>query len=250
MEHLFTTEAAISLLSLTVLEIILGVDNVVFISIVSGKLPKELQPKARNWGLILAIIPRVLLLLAISWVLTLTQDLVDLHLFGYRFELKGKGLILLIGGIFLIYSSTKEIHHKMTGKDEQEGKAGTASFKKVIFSIVLLNIVFSFDSVLTAVGLAKHVEIMIIAVIISSLIMMGFAGKISDFVNANPTVKVLALSFLLMIGMLLMAEAIEINGHEVEVPKGYVYFAMAFSLFVELLNLRISKTNENSGQGE
>lgn len=243
MEHLFTTEAAVSLLSLTVLEIILGVDNVVFISIVSGKLPEELQPKARNWGLTLAIIPRVLLLLAISWVLTLTQDLVDLHLFGQHFEMKGKGLILLIGGVFLIYSSTKEIHHKMSGKDEEEGKAGTASFSKVILSIILLNIVFSFDSVLTAVGLAKHVEIMILAVIISSIIMMGFAGKISDFVNANPTVKVLALSFLLMIGMLLMAEAIEINGKEVEVPKGYVYFAMAFSLFVELLNLRISKTN-------
>ena len=134
----------------------------------------------------------------------------------------------------------------MSGEDEEEGKAGTASFKKVIMSIVLLNIVFSFDSVLTAVGLAKHVEIMIVAVIISSIIMMVFAGKISSFVNENPTVKILALSFLLMIGMLLMAEAIEINGHEVEVPKGYVYFAMAFSLFVELLNLRISKKANKS----
>lgn len=243
MEHLFTTEAIISLVTLTMMEIILGVDNVVFISIVSGKLPKELQPKARNWGLTLALIPRILLLLAISWVIGLHDDLIDITIFGHRIEMIEKGAILLMGGVFLIYSSTKEIHHKMTGKDDEEGdgKSGAASFRKAILSIVLLNIVFSFDSILTAVGLAKHVEIMIIAVIISSLIMMGFAGGISRFVNANPTVKILALSFLLMIGMLLIAESIIIDGKEVEVPKGYVYFAMVFSLFVEMLNLRVMK---------
>ena len=287
MEHLLTTEAIISLITLTVMEIILGVDNVVFISIVSGKLPEEQQPRARNIGLTLALIPRILLLLAISWIIQLHDALIAFTFNGTYYQVSEKGLILALGGIFLIYSSTKEIHHKMTGGAEDEGGEGKkVSFSRVIFSIVLLNIVFSFDSVLTAVGLADHVEIMIIAVVISSIIMMGFAGGISRFVNANPTVKVLALSFLLMIGMLLLAESVEYlpdaspekielaekhyeeehskksngakkTGHEdakkteikaavvkfeeVEVPKGYVYFAMAFSLFVELLNLRITK---------
>lgn len=260
MEHLLTTEAIISLVTLTIMEIILGVDNVVFISIVSGKLPEDQQPRARNIGLTLALIPRILLLLAISWIIHLHDALISFTLAGTYYQISEKGLILILGGIFLIYSSTKEIHHKMTGKDDEEGGESKAvSFSKVIFSIVLLNIVFSFDSVLTAVGLAKHVEVMIIAVVISSLIMMGFAGGISRFVNKNPTVKVLALSFLLMIGMLLVAEAVEykhltaaemasnidlskLKLEEVHVPKGYIYFAMAFSLFVELLNLRISKT--------
>lgn len=282
MEHLLTTEAIISLITLTVMEIILGVDNVVFISIVSGKLPEEQQPRARNIGLTLALIPRVLLLLAISWIIQLHDALISFTLNGTYYQMSEKGLILVLGGIFLIYSSTKEIHHKMTGgADGEEGESKKISFSRVIVSIVLLNIVFSFDSILTAVGLADHVEVMIIAVVISSVIMMGFAGGISRFVNANPTVKVLALSFLLMIGMLLVAESVEylpnankerialaekhyaeehskksnksgetkkaeikqaeVKFEEVEVPKGYVYFAMAFSLFVELLNLRITK---------
>jgi predicted tellurium resistance membrane protein TerC len=266
MEHLLTTEAIISLVTLTIMEIILGVDNVVFISIVSGKLPEDQQPRARNIGLTLALIPRILLLLAISWIIHLHDAIISFTLAGTYYQISEKGLILILGGIFLIYSSTKEIHHKMTGKDDEEGGESKAvSFSKVIFSIVLLNIVFSFDSVLTAVGLAKHVEVMIIAVVISSLIMMGFAGGISRFVNKNPTVKVLALSFLLMIGMLLVAEAVEFKHlteaemapnvdlsklklEEVHVPKGYIYFAMAFSLFVELLNLRISKTNAKTAK--
>ncbi len=283
MEHLLTTEAIISLVTLTIMEIILGVDNVVFISIVSGKLPEEQQPRARNIGLTLALIPRILLLLAISWIIQLHDAIISFTLNGTYYQMSEKGLILVLGGMFLIYSSTKEIHHKMTGgAEDEEGESKQISFSRVIVSIVLLNIVFSFDSVLTAVGLADHVEIMIIAVVISSIIMMGFAGGISRFVNQNPTVKVLALSFLLMIGMLLVTESVEylpnateqrielaekhykeehakkgkaktketkapeinenkVKFEEVEVPKGYVYFAMAFSLFVELLNLRITK---------
>lgn len=246
MDYLFTTEALISLFTLSIMEIVLGVDNIVFISIVSSKLPQEQQKRARNLGLLFAMIPRVLLLLAISWIIQLKNDLIDISILGARIEMTGKGLVLLIGGLFLLYSSTKEIHHKLEGAGDEHssGKKGKkVTFSSAIMQIVLLNIVFSFDSVMTAVGLAKHVEIMIIAVVISSLVMMVFAGKIANFVNKHPTVKMLALAFLLMIGMLLVVEAVEINGEPIEVPKGYVYFAMGFSLFVEMLNLRMQKKN-------
>ncbi|TAF64941.1 MAG: TerC family protein [Cytophagales bacterium] len=242
MEHLLETGAIISLLTLTVMEIVLGIDNIVFISIVSGRLPQEQQKKARNWGLILALLPRILLLLSISWLIGLKEPLFQFELLGFHIEMTGKGLILLLGGLFLLYSSTNEIHHKLEGAHEHHEDAQNAkklSFSKAILQIILLNIIFSFDSVLTAVGLAEHVEIMIFAVIFSSLIMMLFAGYISDFVNKHPTVKMLALSFLLMIGFLLVLEAFE-----VEVPKGYVYFAMGFSLFVEVLNLRMTARQE------
>ncbi len=239
MEHLLTTESIVSLLTLTVMEIVLGIDNIVFISIVAGRLPKTQQKKARNLGLVLALVPRVILLLCITWIIGLTENIVDFHISTMHVGLTGKGLILLGGGIFLLYSSTNEIHHKLEGEEHKEHKKGrprTIKFGQAILQIIMLNIVFSFDSVLTAVGLSNHVEIMIFAVIFSSFIMMGFAGYIGDFVNKHPTVKMLALSFLLMIGFLLVAEAFE-----VEVPKGYVYFAMGFSLFVEILNLRMKR---------
>lgn len=239
MEHLFTADSLISFFTLTLMEVVLGIDNVVFISIVSGKLPKAQQPRARRLGLILAIIPRILLLLGIYWIIKLTKPLIVIE--QINLEMTGKGLILLIGGLFLLYSSTMEIHHKLEGEHKKKvGRPkGFNSFGKAMIQILLLNIVFSFDSVLTAVGLAKHIEIMIVAVLASTLIMLIFAGTIADFVNRHPTVKMLALSFLLMIGFLLVAEAFE-----VEVPKGYVYFAMGFSLFVEMLNLRVlAKSN-------
>lgn len=253
MAELLTVSALISLLTLTLLEIVLGIDNIVFISIVAGKLPQEQQAKARNWGLILALIPRILLLLIIGWLIHLTEPWIIIPLpGGHEFDISGKGLILLIGGLFLLYNSTMEIHHKIEGGGiVQKNNGKKLSFARAILQIVALNIIFSFDSVLTAVGLTEQVSIMIIAVIISSLIMMIFAGPIGKFVNDHPTVKMLALSFLLMIGFLLVVEAVEFDGQEVHISKGYVYFAMGFSLFVELLNLRMRKKSEkNSAQAE
>jgi predicted tellurium resistance membrane protein TerC len=244
-------EILVSLLTLTVMEVVLGIDNIVFISIVAGKLPKAQQPRARRIGLILAIIPRVILLLGIAWLISLKEPLIQLD--SINFEMSGKGLILLIGGLFLLYSSTNEIHHKLEieGKKKKHHKkeknAGLSSFGMAMLQIIALNIVFSFDSVLTAVGLVdpNRVDIMIIAVLTSTLIMMVFAGSIGNFVNQHPTVKMLALSFLLMIGFLLVGEAFEVS-----VPKGYVYFAMGFSLFVEMLNLRMAKAAEKAAELE
>jgi predicted tellurium resistance membrane protein TerC len=241
MESLFTTDALISLLTLTLLEVVLGIDNVIFITIVSGKLPANQRKKAQNNGLLIALVLRIALLFAISWVIGLKADV--LTLFGRGFS--GRDLILLGGGLFLLYSTTKEIHHKLEGEPE-ELPSGDISGKKVmtfgsaLVQIALLNIIFSFDSVLTAVGLVKEVPIMIIAVIASTFIMIAFAGKIGDFVNNHPSIKILALSFLLMIGTLLVAEAFHY-----EIPKGYAYFAMAFSFLVELLNMQLDKKTKN-----
>jgi predicted tellurium resistance membrane protein TerC len=255
LDVVFTPEAILSLLTLTLMEIVLGIDNIVFISIISGKLPKELQPKARNYGLALALIPRIILLLFISWIISMDKPLFTieaLKLHGKPLALTGKGLILLLGGLFLIYKATTEIHHKLEGEDEMESpKASKSNFGAAIVQVVLINIVFSFDSILTAIGLVASdappagfgVEgaliIMIIAVILSVLVMMMFAGKVSRFVNKHPTVKMLALSFLMLIGVMLIIEAIEVR-----VPKGYVYFAMAFSVIVEMLNLRVRKKSK------
>lgn len=245
MEWLSTPEAWISLLTLTVLEIVLGIDNIVFISIISGKLPKEKQKKARRLGLALAMITRVLLLLSISWVMTLTAPLFNAAAwFGVtdgatfeKFAISGRDLILLVGGLFLIYKSTSEIHAKIEGHDEEDVKTPRViSFSRVIIEIIILDIVFSLDSVITAVGMADHIEIMIAAVIIAVFIMLISAESISNFVNNHPTVKMLALSFLLLIGFSLIAE-----GLDQHIPKGYIYFAMAFSVFVEVLNLRSKK---------
>lgn len=245
MEWLSTPEAWISLLTLTVLEIVLGIDNIVFISIISGKLPKEKQKRARRLGLALAMITRVLLLLSISWVMTLTAPLfnaagwfgiTDGDMFD-KFAISGRDLILLIGGLFLIYKSTSEIHAKIEGHDEDDLKTPKViSFRRVIIEIIILDIVFSLDSVITAVGMADHIEIMIAAVVIAVFIMLISAESISNFVNNHPTVKMLALSFLLLIGVSLIAE-----GLDQHIPKGYIYFAMAFSVFVEVLNLRVKR---------
>ncbi|RZK41522.1 MAG: TerC family protein [Pedobacter sp.] len=244
MDFLATPEAWISLLTLTVLEIVLGIDNIVFISILSGKLPEEQQKKARQLGLALAMITRVLLLLSLSWVMGLTSPLFNMGSWvGIssqewldKLAISGRDLILLIGGLFLIYKSTHEIHNKLEGEEEPEGKVKVHSFSGVIFQILILDIVFSLDSVITAVGMADHIEIMVAAVVIAVIVMMISASAISNFVNKHPTVKMLALSFLLLIGVSLLAE-----GLDQHIPKGYVYFAMAFSVLVEMLNLKMKK---------
>ncbi|MEO6285550.1 MAG: TerC family protein [Dyadobacter sp.] len=242
MEALLTTDALISLLTLTLLEVVLGIDNIIFITIVSGKLPADQRKKAQNQGLLIALLLRIALLFAISWVIGLKHDL--LTLFGHGFS--GRDLILLGGGLFLLYSTTKEIHHKLEGDTEENPggnvpKRGALTFGSALVQIALLNIIFSFDSVLTAVGLVKEVPIMIAAVIASTFIMIAFAAKIGDFVNNHPSIKILALSFLLMIGTLLVAEAFHY-----EIPKGYAYFAMAFSFLVELLNMKLDKNPKGS----
>jgi predicted tellurium resistance membrane protein TerC len=237
MEAFFTVDALISLLTLTLLEIVLGIDNVIFITIVAGKLPESQRKRGQNYGLLIALLLRIALLFAISWVIGLKQDLITL--FGQG--MSGRDLILLCGGLFLLYSSTKEIHHKLEREPEDlpSGdltRTGALNFGSALVQIALLNIIFSFDSVLTAVGLVKEIPIMIVAVIASTFIMILFASKIGDFVNNHPSIKILALSFLLMIGTLLVAEAFHY-----EIPKGYAYFAMAFSFIVELLNMRLDK---------
>ncbi len=246
MEFFSTPEAWISLLTLTVLEIVLGIDNIVFISILSGKLPVSQQKKARQLGLGLAMITRVLLLLSLSWVMSLTSPLfnigewisLDNKEWLEKLAISGRDMILICGGLFLIYKSTHEIHLKLEGEEDEGGKAKVHSFVGVIVQILILDIVFSLDSVITAIGMAEHVEIMIAAVIIAVLIMMVSADAISRFVNNHPTVKMLALSFLLLIGVSLLAE-----GLDQHIPKGYIYFAMAFSILVEMLNLKMKKNS-------
>jgi predicted tellurium resistance membrane protein TerC len=247
MEWFFNPEIWISLITLTILEIVLGIDNIVFISILTGKLPAHQQDKARKTGLALAMITRVLLLLSISWIMKLKGSLFNpglwvgidnAHLLE-KLDISGRDLILIIGGLFLIYKSTAEIHEKLEGEEEHTVKKKAQSFVNVIFQILILDIVFSLDSVITAVGMASHVEVMIAAVVIAVGIMFFSSGAVSNFVHKHPTVKMLALSFLLLIGVSLIAEGFE-NG----IPKGYIYFAMAFSILVEMLNLRAKK---NSG---
>ncbi len=222
-------QAWIAFATLTALEIVLGIDNIVFISILSDKLPRAQQPKARLLGLSLAMFGRVALLLSIAWIMRLTSDL--FRVFGEG--ISGRDLILLAGGLFLIGKSTYEIHDKMEG-DSHRGEVGPgASFTSVIIQILLLDLVFSLDSVITAVGMADHVPVMVAAIVIAVCVMMVLAGSISRFIARHPTIKMLALSFLLLIGVMLVAE-----GCGQHVPKGYVYSAMAFSLFVEMLNLR------------
>ena len=228
-------QAWIAFLTLVLLELVLGVDNVIFISILSGKLPPQEQGKARTTGIILAIGTRILLLLSLSWIIGLTEPLFTV----LKHEITGRSLILIIGGLFLIGKSTHEIHEKLEG---EEGHAGDGkqkigpSFTSVIIQILLLDVVFSLDSVITAVGMVDHVDIMIAAVIASACVMIFLAKAIGDFVNRHPTVKMLALSFLLLIGFTLIVEGLEYH-----IPKGYIYFAMAFSVFVEMLNLRLKK---------
>lgn len=229
MEWLSDPSAWIALLTLTVLEIVLGIDNIIFISILSGKLPQDQQKKARTLGLALAMVTRILLLLSLSWIMKLTSPLFPL--FGQ--EISGRDLILIVGGLFLLGKATTEIHNKLEGEEEEKDRKAV-SFASVIIQITLLDIVFSLDSVITAIGMADEVTIMIAAVVIAVGFMLVFASPISNFVHKHPTVKMLALAFLLLIGVTLVAE-----GFEQHISKGYIYFAMAFSVLVEMLNLKM-----------
>ncbi|HSO27326.1 MAG TPA: TerC family protein [Anaerolineales bacterium] len=231
MAEIFTAEALLALVTLTVLEIVLGIDNIIFISILAGRLPENQQQRAVRIGLAVALITRVLLLLSISWVIGLTAPLFSVA----GFDISGRDLILLLGGLFLLAKSTHEIHERLEGEEEGHRETKTyPSFSSVILQIGLLDIVFSLDSVITAVGMANQLWVMITAVVIAIAIMMFAADTIGDFVNRHPTVKMLALSFLLLIGFTLIVEALHFH-----IPKGYIYFAMGFSVFVEMLNLRI-----------
>lgn len=236
MDFFFQPDVLLSLLTLTLMEVVLGIDNLVFLSIVSGRLPQAQQVKARRLGLVLALGFRILLLLGISWIVGLTQPVLSIHNWGLDFDLSWRDIILVGGGIFLLYKATTEIHHKLEGVDFEQETKKLKGFGEVVLQIVLLDMVFSFDSILTAVGLVKHVEIMILAVLISMLVMLIFVNKISAFIEQHPSIKMLALSFLLLIGVMLLAE-----GFHQHVPKGYIYFAMFFSLVVEMLNLRVRK---------
>lgn len=233
MAWLADPEAWIAFVTLVALEVVLGIDNVVFISILAGKLPGDQPKKARIVGLALAMVMRIGLLFSLSWIIGLTAPL--LVVFGH--ELSGRDLILIGGGLFLIAKSTHEIHQKLEGAEGQASERISASFISVVVQILLLDIVFSLDSVLTAIGMVRQLEIMIAAVVIAVVFMMFFAGIIGDFVQRHPTVKMLALSFLLLIGVMLIAD-----GFDQHIPRGYIYFAMGFSVFVEMLNLRLRKS--------
>ena len=232
MESLANPEIWIALVTLTALELVLGIDNIIFISILAGRLPKHQRDKARKLGIALAAITRLALLFVISWIIGLTAPLFDL--FGNEFS--WRDLILIGGGLFLIGKATHEIHQKLEGASEEVTPGATASFMGVIVQIMLLDIVFSLDSIITAVGMVEERWVMVTAILISIAFMIGFAKPIGDFVERHPTVKVLALSFLIMIGLVLMAD-----GFGQHIPKGYIYAAMAFSVFVELINLWVRK---------
>ena len=234
MEWLMNPEIWVAFLTLTALEIVLGIDNIIFISILVSRLPKEQQPKARFFGLGLAMGTRILLLLSISWVMQLTNDL--FQVFGQGFS--GRDLILFFGGLFLLFKSSSEIYHGLEGEEETAQSGGKAyGFMGIIVQIAIIDIVFSLDSVITAVGLVDNVPVMVAAIIISVIVMMLSAGTISDFIDKHPSLKMLALSFLIVVGTVLIAEAFDVH-----VPKGYVYFAMAFSLAVEAVNIRMRGT--------
>jgi predicted tellurium resistance membrane protein TerC len=232
MEWLVNPQIWIGLLTLTALEIVLGIDNIVFISILAGRLSPETQDRARRVGLSLAMIVRILLLLSISWIMSLTRPFLSLG----GFDLTGRALILIAGGLFLLAKSTREIHHKLEEIDEAGEVRARPTFLSVLVQILLLDIIFSLDSVITAVGMVDHVGVMIAAIVIAVGVMMVFAGAVSRFVDRHPTLKMLALSFLLLIGMNLIADGVGFH-----IPKGYTYFAMAFSVFVEMLNLKLRK---------
>ena len=236
MEWISDPQAWISLVTLIILEIVLGIDNIVFISILADKLPKEQQEKARQVGLGLAMITRILLLLSIAWLIKLINPFFPESSIAIIREITGKDLILITGGLFLLAKSTREIHDKLESKEGHASSKVKAAFLNVLIQIMLLDVVFSLDSVITAVGMADHVEIMIIAVIVAVIVMMLSVNTISDFVSEHPTIKILALSFLLLIGFSLIVEGL----HQ-HIPKGYIYFAMGFSIFVEFLNLRVRK---------
>lgn len=254
MEIFLNPDAWIALLTLTFLEIVLGIDNIIFISIVTGKLPEEKRKKATKIGMFLAMFMRIALLFGITWLIAMKEPWFSIHFSFIDANVSGQSLILFLGGMFLIYKSTKEIHEKvdLKGEEEKEMKSNAVkSFSSVILQIILIDLVFSFDSILTAVGMTNGVEgalyIMITAVVISVLIMMQFAVPVGSFVNRNPSIQILGLSFLILIGFMLITEsahlsnALILGNHVSPVPKGYLYFAISFSLFVEMLNMRVDK---------
>ena len=237
MEELLSSAGIISLISLTFMEVVLGIDNIIFVSIVAGRVEKKDQKRARNLGLILAMVIRIALLFIIQLIIQAQQTLFTLPIDFPGNAISIKELVLIAGGLFLIYKATTEIHHKFNVDDHVETESKTKQkFNAVVVQILMLNIVFSVDSIVTAIGLTQNILIMMIAVILSMIIMLAVSSGISNFVEKHQTVKMLALSFLLMIGFMLIVEAFEIH-----VPKGYVYFAMAFSLFVEMLNIRLKR---------
>lgn len=232
MEMLTDPQVWLAFATLTALEVVLGIDNIIFISILVGRLPRHQQGRGRTIGLALAMLTRILLLLSITWVMGLSTDLFSVGGFG----VSGRDLILIGGGLFLLAKSTLEIHHSLEGAEGHKEVKSQASFLSVITQIAVIDIVFSLDSVITAVGMADHVEVMIAAVVVAVLVMMFLAGPISNFVDRHPTIKMLALSFLILIGMALIGE-----GFGLHIPKGYLYFAMAFSVCVEMLNIQMRK---------
>ncbi|HAH55074.1 MAG TPA: hypothetical protein DCM02_07270 [Flavobacterium sp.] len=254
MEVFLNPDAWIALLTLTFLEIILGIDNIIFISIVTGKLPPEKRKKATKIGMFLAMFMRIMLLFGISFLIQMKKPWFYIDFSWFSAGVTGQSLILLLGGLFLIYKSTKEIHEKVDEKGEEEkqiGKAASKSFQGVLLQIIMIDLVFSFDSILTAVGMTNGVEgalyIMVTAVIISVLIMMQFAVPVGNFVNKHPSIQILGLSFLILIGFMLITESAHLSnalifgGHVTPVQKGYLYFAISFSLFVEFLNMKVDK---------
>lgn len=232
MEILLDPQSWLAFVTLTALEIVLGIDNIIFIAILASRLPQSRQARARTTGLFLAMFTRIALLLSITWVMRLSAPLFSL----YNIEVSGRDLILIVGGVFLLAKSTLEIHKSLEGETHSPEAQGGASFIAVVSQIAVLDIIFSLDSVITAVGLADHVAIMIAAIVIAVLVMMAAAGGISAFIERHPTLKMLALSFLILIGVALVAEGVGLH-----IPKGYIYFAMAFSVGVEMLNLKIRK---------
>jgi predicted tellurium resistance membrane protein TerC len=232
MDWIFSPQTWIALITLIALEIVLGVDNVIFISILAGKLPADQQDRARQAGISAAVISRILLLVSLSWVINLTEPIFTI----LRFQISGRDLILIGGGLFLMAKATQEIHQKLEGVEGHKSVQIKATFRNVILQVMLLDVVFSLDSVITAVGMVNELEIMIAAVVIAALVMIAASGPLSKFVEDHPTIKMLALSFLLLIGFTLIVEGL----HQ-HIPKGYIYFAMGFSVFVEMLNLRVQK---------
>ena len=257
MELFLNIDVWVALLTLTFLEIILGIDNIIFISISANKLPKEQQKKATMLGLSLAMIIRILLLFSVSYLIALKDPFIIINNSWLETGITGQSIILLLGGLFLLYKSTSEIHHKMekTTNINSNTNSKTSTFSKIIIQIILIDIVFSFDSILTAVGMTNGIDgaltIMILAVIISMIIMMVFANSVSNFVNNNPTIQMLALSFLILIGFMLIAEGAHLSHLKIfnksvgAIPKGYLYFAITFSLIVEALNMKIRKTKKS-----
>ena len=234
MDWIANPDIWISLLTLTLLEIVLGIDNIVFISILAGKLPQERQPKARQLGLTLALVTRVILLCGVALMAQMEKDLFRIDLLSFHHAISGRDLVLILGGLFLLAKSTHEIHDKLEGEDGAVTNRLPPTFSGVIVQILLLDLVFSLDSVITAVGMTRNIPVMIVAVILALGFMLGLGGYISAFIDKHPTLKMLALSFLLLIGFVLVAE-----GFHQKISKGYIYFAMAFSLGVESLNIRL-----------